>query len=215
MIKSLLLKDWYNIKKSFGIKNKLLTIIIVSVLFYILIGKESAFMMISIFFLSMTVSLYGNDENDKFLEYARVFPMSSKNIIKEKFILNGIFSLIAMICILILSGLLYLFNKSISIDDLMGALISIIVMYSIYSIYIPLIYKTSTRKAPMIIFIIVFGIIFAVGIFSEILKGNSLSGVGVERFSDINIFLIILVSSLIINIISYFSAIKILKNKDF
>lgn len=215
MIKSLLLKDWYNIKKFKILKISIIMILILVTIFTFMLGKEASSRIIVIILLSFSSILYQQDEKENIVEYLKSLPIKEKDIVKEKFVLNGILAIISFLIINVFYGMLYLVGQNIVLEDIIVSLITILSIYSIYSIYIPLIYKTSTRKAPMIIFIIVFGIIFAVGIFSKILKGSTLSGASVERFSDINIFLIILVSSLIINIISYFSAIKILKNKDF
>lgn len=210
MIKSLLLKDFYTIKKLKTLKTSLIMVLIFTIVFGFTLGKETSSIMVVIMFLSFSFSLYQQDEKAKTLEYLKSLPIKEKDIVKEKFILNGILVLISFLIINIFFGILYILGQNIVLEDIMQSLISILAIYSVYSIYIPLIYKYSSRKAPIMILVFFVVVLVIGGLLLNISTGESF----VKPISEARIIMTLLIFILLINVISYISAVKILKNKD-
>lgn len=210
MIKSLLLKDFYTIKKLKTLKTSLIMVLIFTIVFGFTLGKETSSIMVVIMFLSFSFSLYQQDEKAKTLEYLKSLPIKEKDIVKEKFILNGILVLISFLIINIFFGILYILGQNIVLEDIMQSLISILAIYSVYSIYIPLIYKYSSRKAPIMILVFFVVVLVICGLLLNISTGESF----VKPISEARIIMTLLIFILLINVISYISAVKILKNKD-
>lgn len=210
MIKSLLLKDFYAIKKLKTLKTSLIMVLIFTIVFGFTLGKETSSIMVVIMFLSFSFSLYQQDEKAKTLEYLKSLPIKEKDIVKEKFILNGILVLISFLIINIFFGILYILGQNIVLEDIMQSLISILAIYSVYSIYIPLIYKYSSRKAPIMILVFFVVVLVICGLLLNISTGESF----VKPISEARIIMTLLIFILLINVISYISAVKILKNKD-
>lgn len=210
MIKSLLLKDFYAIKKLKTLKTSLIMVLIFAIVFAFTLGKETSSIMVVIMFLSFSFSLYQQDEKAKTLEYLKSLPIKEKDIVKEKFILNGILVLISFLIINIFFRIIYILGQNIVLEDIMQSLISILAIYSVYSIYIPLIYKYSSRKAPIMILVFFVVVLVIGGLLLNISTGESF----VKPISEARIIMILLIFILLINVISYISAVKILKNKD-
>lgn len=216
MLKSLLKKDLNIIKKTSNYRKNLIFIIVFIIVFSFIIGKEATGIMASVMLLSIPFGIHSEDERSGFLQYYKTLPIKESVLVKEKFLLNGIFSLIGLLFSLLIYLVMNIFGKSISAEDVFGLILSIIIMHSMYSIYIPLIYKYSPQKAPIMIFILVIIIIF-LGVL--IVKLFKLFGLNIENtlesISEIKVVIGSLLIALIINLVSYFSAIKVLKNKDF
>lgn len=216
MLKSLLKKDLNIIKKTSSYRKNLIFIIVFIIVFSFIIGKEATGIMASVMLLSIPFGIHSEDERSGFLQYYKTLPIKESVLVKEKFLLNGIFSLIGLLFSLLIYLVMNIFGKSISAEDVFGLILSIIIMHSMYSIYIPLIYKYSPQKAPIMIFILVIIIIFLGVLIAKLFK---LFGLNIENtlesISEIKVVIGSLLIALTINLVSYFSAIKVLKNKDF
>lgn len=215
MLKSLLLKNFYILKKSSNIKTNAIFILIVSLVLYFLLGNVAAPTAITIILLSQGLNLFSIEEKHNTLKYLKTLPIKESTIILEKITFNIILVFIAILLNLVLFLIDFLMGNVIGIDQVMGMIISIIVIYSIYSIYIPLVYKYSVQKAPIIVLMIWGVIALIVLLFVKVITKLNVN-ISIDNIinSDILIFTLILSVALIINLCSYFSAVKILKNKD-
>lgn len=215
MLKSLLIKDLNIIKKTSNYRKNFLFIIVFIIIFSFIIGKEATGIMASVMLLSIPFGIHSEDERSGFLKYYKTLPIKESVLVKEKFLLNGIFSLIGLLFSLLIFLVMNIFGKNISTEDVFGLILSMILINSVYSIYIPLIYKYSPQKAPIVIFIVVILIIFLGILFTSLLK---LFGINmesdIENISEITVLIGSLLIALTINLISYFRTVKILKNKD-
>lgn len=212
MLKALLLKDINIIKKSSNYKRSFLFTILFVMVFSFIAGKESTGVIASVMALSMTFIVYSEDEKSGFLKYYKSLPVRESVLVKEKFLLNGLFILGGITFSLLIYFIMNIFGRNINREDIAGLILSGLMIYSIYSIYIPLIYKYSVQKSPIIFLIAVFILTFIGGIFSNIFSNSII--MKFKNMSQFSIILIIIIMSIVISLISYFSTIKILKNKD-
>lgn len=212
MLKALLLKDINIIKKSSNYKRSFLFTILFVMVFSFIAGKESTGVIASVMALSMTFIVYSEDEKSGFLKYYKSLPVRESVLVKEKFLLNGLFILGGITFSLLIYFIMNIFGRNINREDIAGLILSGLMIYSIYSIYIPLIYKYSVQKSPIIFLIAVFILTFIGGIFSNIFSNSII--MKFKNMSEFSIILIIIIMSIVISLISYFSTIKILKNKD-
>lgn len=212
MLKALLLKDINIIKKSSNYKRSFLFTILFVMVFSFIAGKESTGVIASVMALSMTFIVYSEDEKSGFLKYYKSLPVRESVLVKEKFLLNGLFILGGITFSLLIYFIMNIFGRNINREDIAGLILSGLMICSIYSIYIPLIYKYSVQKSPIIFLIAVFILTFIGGIFSNIFSNSII--MKFKNMSEFSIILIIIIMSIVISLISYFSTIKILKNKD-
>lgn len=111
MIKSLLLKDYYNLRKS------TLLIIAIDVFLYSIVFLPSsgpvAYTMISVVMLSaVSITSFIYDDNSGWETYALATPISRRDLLLSKFLLIFIYTLIGLIIGLAVSAIWFVFNPN-------------------------------------------------------------------------------------------------------
>lgn len=214
-MKGLILKDLLNLRK-----NLKTTIIICLFYTFIFSTLNPAFLssMITILFAMQILTTFSYDDYSKWNVYALSLPISKKQLVLSKYVLNFSFVIGGGIFSFILASLISLFKGSLLTNDLLASTIgSTGIMLLMTLILIPLIFKYGVERSR----IMLLGI-FAIPTILILIIGKILSLTGISFPSDeqLNAMLpAIAVISIIVLILgtymSYLTSVKIITKKEY
>lgn len=214
-MKSLILKDIYNI--SHNAKQLLFTLIFIAICMLPTSSAGGLGVMVTIICSMMTITTFSMDERSNWTKYALIMPITRKDYIKSKYLVNVIFTAFGMV-VGSLIGMIGIMIKGSGnlVDDVLTAVVSCgvgFLMGNIYgSMFIPLIIKWGSEKARMIS-------VVAIAIPSVILFGiyKLFAALGIKLSGISIIIMVIAIVSIIvlINIGSFMISVKWLKEKEF
>lgn len=214
-MKGLILKDLYNI--SHNIKAFLFTIIFIAICMIPSAGTTGFGVTVTLICSMMTMTTFSMDERSNWMKYALIMPISRKEYVKSKFIVNLIFTVFGMILggIIGMIGVMVKGSQDFVIDLITtGACCIVGLLLGIFygSIMIPLIIKWGAEKARMIAVIAV-----AIPSLIAFLVYQLIVSLGItltEIYIVAGIVLVVIVIVLL-NVVSFRMSVKWLKEKEF
>ena len=154
-MKSLVLKDFYNIKNN--IKALIFMILAFVCIFMTQTGALSCIIALSVLCGTMIITTFSFDERSKWAMYAMTMPISKKEYVKGKFITMILFALISATGSLIISTVMGLLFKQISLEQegvvlelLLMALVGFLIAEVMGSVSLPILFKLGAEKARMV-----------------------------------------------------------------
>lgn len=214
-MKSLILKDIYNI--SHNAKQLLFTIIFIAICMIPSTGASGFGVTVTMICSMMTMTTFSMDERSNWMKYALIMPVTRKDYVKSKYVVNLIFTLFGMIIGALIGtvGLMVKGSGNLA-DNLQTTLACCIVgvMIGIFygGVFIPLLFKWGAEKARMIsVVAVAIPSFIAFGLYKlAIYLGIKLAG------ANVVIGIIAIIMMLIaMNIISFRLSVKWLKEKEF
>lgn len=156
-MKSLILKDLYNIGHN---AKSMLSILMVLAVALIPTSGVSAYIFVCANLCSMMiVTTFSFDDNSKWTRYAMIMPISKKDLVASKFIVLLIFSAIGTVFGLILGTVGGIITSKITMnltniyELLILSLIAFVVAMIFGSVSIPLVFKFGAEKGRMLLLI--------------------------------------------------------------
>ena len=204
----LIRKDLYSLRGSLKITALLITV------FGIIFIQESGFpfIAVTIFIMAtLVISTISLDETTRWDKYSLTLPISRKDIVRGKYALLLILSLIGMIIGLIISSAYSMMVSKTSLDDiLLFAVLLFAVAVSLTSIALPVIYKIGADKGHIIAVVCIALPIVAIIILTSVVN------ISIESIllSDEIITTGCLIISAAVFAASYFASMRIYTNKD-
>ncbi len=152
-MKSLILKDLYNI--SHNVKSMFFILIVLAIAIIPNSGVSGYIGTTVLICSMMVVTTFAFDDVSKWNKYALVMPISKKQLVISKFIVLLIFSAIGSLVGLLFGSVIdMVINKtSFTVDMLFSALVSVVVAMVCGGMMIPLIFKFGTEKGRILMFI--------------------------------------------------------------
>ncbi len=154
-MKSLILKDLYNI--GHNSKSMLFMLIVFWFLFVSSNGPTTYIIMCCVLCSMMVVTTFAFDEKAQWTAYAIIMPISKKQIVKSKFIVLLIFTLIGALFGFIFGGIGGIVFQKLDYKSLEDWLtltassgVGLVISFLFGSIVIPLIYKFGAEKARVL-----------------------------------------------------------------
>lgn len=176
-------------------------------------GTNLSFVLI-IISIMLFISTFSYDEYNKWDAYAITLPNGRKNVVKSKYIASIILTLISSVLTILISLVIYYFNKKIDIEEMLSVMIgSIFAVSLIQSVIYPLIFKFGVEKGRIGMFIGCFVVTAIIGTLMKNIDFSKSNNI-ISFFNDY--FMIIMpVVSIIMIFISYKISEKIYMTKDF
>lgn len=210
-MKGLIKKDLLVVKSN----AKILFILLVALSLLAIKDNSSDILVIMpIFSIMMFVSTFSYDEFNKFNTYVSTLPNGRKEAVKAKYISTFIVILFLLVVSFLLALGVGYSNKSLDMSNIISTLVgSVFACVFVVSLLYPLMYKYGAMNGRLIIFGLVIGISMIGSVLSKIVNLEKV----INYFDSLgNLFFVItMVVSLLIIIISYFISVKIYKNKEF
>ncbi|CDI50031.1 ABC-2 transporter permease [Clostridium tetani] len=151
-MKSLILKDLYNIRHN--IKSLPLILAILTVTLILQNGVSGYTSMCVLVCGMMFITTFNLDNISKWNKYAVAMPISRKDIVVSKYVMLFIFSTVGLIAGLIISMGIGIFSRDFIIKEvLLESTISLFVSMFLGSVIIPLLYKYGVEKARFLMII--------------------------------------------------------------
>lgn len=157
-MKSLILKDLYNIGHNF--KSMIFILLVLAFALIPSSGVEGYIIMSGILCSMMIITTFSFDDQSKWLKYAMVMPVTKKDIVISKFIVLLIFSAIGAVTGLVIGAIGgAIVHKGIfsSINNLLSLLftgvVSLVISEIAGSISIPLLFKFGAEKARILMLV--------------------------------------------------------------
>lgn len=178
-MKSLILKDLYNIENS--VKSLLFTFVVMAVAFIPTSNLAGYIVMCAIVCSMMVATTFAFDDHSKWTRYAMIMPVSKKDLVAGKFIVLIIFCMTGTLFGLVVSFMAGLAMGKVTFDFagvteiLFFAMVALAISLTIGSTFIPLIFKFGTEKARMLLvasLLIPAGICFGIYLLLGILEIN-------------------------------------------
>lgn len=148
---ALILKDLYNTKKH--LKSMIFTVMIFSIISIKMAGPTAMIVASGIFFSMIVLTTFSLDDQTDWTKFSLVCPITKKDIVKSKFIILILYSIIGVL-IGLLFGIIFglLFQKlTISSQEVFSLLLDTFMSISITiifgSVMLPLTYKFGVEKA--------------------------------------------------------------------
>lgn len=160
------------------------------------------------------ISTFSYDEFNNWHAYAVTLPNGRKNVVKGKYVASIIVVLIISILAIISTIGISIYKNTFILEDMLATLCgSITAIIFILSVMFPIIFKLGIEKGRLAVMVIVFGTVFLISLFGEMLNPVDMK----EFFSFIEnwyylVFPILIVASIGI---SYFISYKIYLKKEF
>ena len=201
-MKGLILKDILLLKSQ--MKNLILIIFGLSI-FFLARGEYSFILsIIPVYLLMLYITTFSYDDFNHFDTFANTLPFERKDIIKSKYILLICGSILSSILLIIIIFILYSFNNSINLDEVVssssGTIFGITLVASIFT---PFIYKFGTQKGRMAIFGLLVAIVLIFGSLTKSLKIDYLYII--NYINNLNIWILVLGSFAVLIIVLYFT----------
>lgn len=148
-MKSMMLKDFYNI--GHNAKQMMLLIIFLAICLIPSSGAEGFIITCSILCSMMTVTTFSFDERCKWEKYALIMPVSRRDYVKEKYLLNLIFGSVGVAAGLVIGVIIGLVTKKLDVVSLLGCgIVGILITLLNGSLFIPAIFRLGTENVRMI-----------------------------------------------------------------
>lgn len=163
-MKSLMLKDIYNIKHNS--RQMLLVLIFLAVCMIPSGGPEGMAVTSAVICGMMTVTTFSFDERCKWEKYALIMPVSAKDYVMGKFLINAVFGLAGVCAGTIISVAVGTFMNRLDLVVLLGCIV-VGILFNLLSgtFFIPLLIRFGSENARMIMigtvavpFLLAFGI---------------------------------------------------------
>lgn len=151
-MKGLIIKDFLNLRKNFGI-------VVALYIFYVLLAYKSGDpkMLISIIVLILTmmsITSMALDDLAKWDKYALAMPISRKKLVVSKYILSILLGIIGILFSTPIAYLLIKLNGNISTTELLlTSYLVLIISISFSCIILPLIYKFGVEKSRLLMMV--------------------------------------------------------------
>lgn len=204
----LIRKDLYSLKGSLKITALLIAV------FGIMFIQESGFpfIAVTIFIMAtLVISTISLDETIKWDKYSLTLPISRKDIIRSKYALMLILSLIGMMIGLIISSAYSVIVSKTPLDNiLLFAVLLFAVAVSLTSIALPIIYKIGADKGHIIAVVCIVLPIAAIIMLTSIVD----TSIELMPLSDHVLTVGCLIISAAVFAMSYFTSMRIYANKD-
>lgn len=195
-MKSLVLKDLYNI--GHNAKSMAFILLVLAVSLIPSTGVEAYVIMSGILCGMMIITTFSFDDHSKWMKYAMVTPVTKKDVVASKFVVLLIFSSIGAVTGLVIGFIgsiivhKVVFNSISNVSNLLFAgLASLVIAEIMGSMSIPLLFQFGAEKARILMFV---SCLIPSGISFGIYKLFTLLGVA---FTDYSIFILLGVSPLI------------------
>ncbi len=154
-MKGLILKDFMNLKK-----NARMCVMLTA--FYLVFAiatkdTDTLSVVLVMFFAIFTLSLYSYDDLAKWDAYALTMPVTKVDMVKSKYIMMVLLTIIGAVLNSVLTILINTLNEAASIFNgfsVIGGGIAIVFLF--YSILLPFITKLGVEKARLIFFVVYF-----------------------------------------------------------
>ncbi|AGN26269.1 ABC-2 transporter permease [Candidatus Methanomassiliicoccus intestinalis] len=206
----LIQKDLYSITGS--LKSLLLVMVVFGIIFIPQSGGIS-FIAVTVFMMSaLVISTISMDDFVKWDKYALTLPLSRKDIVKSKYELLIIFSVIGSVIGLGVSAAYNLIVKEASMADLLVMGIMMIAMsIALLSIVMPVIYKYGVEKARILMMVCIFlPIILILGL--VYLAEDA--GIAIPEMNEVLVIVSALLVSAAVFLLSYFVSLRIYSKID-
>ncbi|MEY8389952.1 ABC-2 transporter permease [Lachnospiraceae bacterium] len=149
-MKSLLLKDIYNIRQN--MKQMLLILLFISACMFFNSSPSGVMVFVSVLFTMMTVTTFAIDEQSHWEKYALIMPISRKTYVMEKYMICLMFTLAGMVFGFIETFIYQLATHSLDAVFLGScAFISIMLGFVCGILYIPILFRFGSEQARLII----------------------------------------------------------------
>lgn len=151
-------------------------------------------------------------------------PISRKKVVLSRYMSLFVFAAISMTVYIVISGVIKLAHiplkvNTISIEDIVGSITSLVI---VASLYFPVFFKVGYIKSKMLNFIIFFSMFFGVSLLIGFFKEHKLNNTAITNLikyistqSDITIVLSLILIMLLVLSISYSLSLKFYKNREF
>lgn len=148
-MKSLMLKDLYNIKHNS--RQMLLVLVFLAVCMIPSGGPEGMAVTSAVVFGMMTVTTFSFDERCKWEKYALIMPVSARDYVMGKFLMNLVFGLTGVAAGTVIGGAAGMFMHGLDPVMLLGCMIAGILFNLLSgSLFIPLLIRFGSENARMI-----------------------------------------------------------------
>lgn len=150
-MKSLLLKDIYNIKHN--MKQMILVLLFISICMFLNASVSGVVVFCSVLCTMMTVTTFAMDEHCSFAKYAMIMPISRKSYVLEKYMACLIFTLTGTTVGFVESVVYGLFTHNLDLTLIFictGVGILFGLLCGIF--YIPILFRFGSEQARLIIF---------------------------------------------------------------
>ena len=206
------------------LKNQMKTLLLVLAFFIIfsIINEDATFILflVPFYMIMILITTFNYDEFNKWDSYCNSLPLSRKEIVKSKYLLFNISSLILLVLGVLSSFIIPNFIENITLESIFASIIGIAFgIYLVISLLIPFYYKFGSSKGRIMLLLcivllaLLIGTITSLDIFNNIELMNlinSLNNLSLGMFT-----LLLIVVTTIIMSISYYISVKIYSNKEF
>ena len=151
-MKSLILKDLYNISTS--VKTMALILALFAVTILPNLGTASYVAVCTVTCGTLIITTFSLDDMSKWNRYALITPVTRRNVVTSKYILLLIFSLACAVVGVTVAVIAGIFMKKFDMTEtLVSVLVSLCLVILFGSVIIPLIFKYGAEKARMFLII--------------------------------------------------------------
>lgn len=206
----LIQKDLYSLRGS--LKSILLIMVLFGILFIPQAGGIS-FIAVTVFIMpSLVISTISMDDFVKWDKYALTLPLSRKDIVKSKYELLLLLSIIGAIIGLAVTAVYNLVVNQASVEDiLMMGVMMVAISIALLGIVMPVIYKFGVEKARILMMVCIFlPIILILGL---VYAAENL-GVSLPEVSSLLLIVMTLIISAAVFLLSYFVSLRIYSKTD-
>lgn len=212
-MKGLLMKDFLTLKKKYGIYRIIIDIAFMAVLLFILEGAGAlyiCFLLLPLEITSMIISLTTCDEEWKWEKYVISLPVTKTTIVKSRYTLAAIMSLIGFVIAVIVNTIsFFCFPKYKYGYYLFIAVAAFAVILLFLAFILPSNYSLGVN-AGFAVMIILLALLIGLGIWSR-LTDNAIMWFVVEHFDLC--FSIAFIADITICVLSYILSIRFFKRK--
>lgn len=212
-MKGLLMKDFLTLKKKYGISRIIIDIAFMAVLLFILEGAGAlyiCFLLLPLEITSMIISLTTCDEEWKWKKYVISLPVTKTTIVKSRYTLAAIMSLIGFVIAVIVNTIsFFCFPKYKYGYYLFIAVAAFAVILLFLAFILPSNYSLGVN-AGFAVMIILLALLIGLGIWSR-LTDNAIMWFVVEHFDLC--FSIAFIADITICVLSYILSIRFFKRK--
>ena len=210
-MKGLVLKDIFGIK-SF-LKGTLMSIIIISVCFFFSVGTEGIIAAVAIICATMIVTTYTLDERYGWQKFAMAMPVSAKQYVGAKYIVNLIFCTAGVAIGAVIALLLQAYKHAVDIPALLAVCAAALGICLLFGAFIiPLLTYFGVEKARLIMMgVIAIPTVLAYVVLDKVDLSSMV-------FTDAQVKLIlagVIAAVILIVLLSYLISVKIFRKKEF
>lgn len=210
-MKGLVLKDIFGIK-SF-LKGTLMSIIIISACFFFSVGTEGIIAAVAIICATMIVTTYTLDERYGWQKFAMAMPVSAKQYVGAKYIVNLIFCTAGVAVGAIIALLLQAYKHAVDIPALLAVCAAALGICLLFGVFIiPLLTYFGAEKARLIMMgVIAIPTVLAYVVLDKVDLSSMV-------FTDAQVKLIlagVIAAVILIVLLSYLISVKIFQRKEF